>query len=47
MKAKEWSKLVKEDRDDEYTADYLMGKGSLAEYIDKGLAKLEGKMRTD
>lgn len=44
MKAKDWDKLVGEAKDDENTADYLLGKDPLAEYLDKGLAKLEGRM---
>jgi hypothetical protein len=44
VKAKDWDKLVGEAKDDENTADYLLGKDPLAEYLDKGLAKLEGRM---
>ena len=42
---KDWESLIRHARneDDEGTAEYLIEKALLADYIDKGLAKMEGK----
>ena len=42
---KDWESLIEHARneDDEGTAEYLIEKALLVDYIDKGLAKMEGK----
>jgi len=42
---KDWESLIEHARneDDEGTAEYLIEKALLADYIDRGLAKMEGK----
>ena len=44
---KDWDSVLEHAKkeDDEGTADYLIGKGPLADYIDKGLKKMEGKTK--
>ena len=43
----DWNSLLEHAKkeDHEGTADYLIGKSPLAEYIDKGLKKVEGKAK--
>jgi len=43
----DWDSVLQRARkeDDEGTADYLIGKSPLADYIDKGLKKMEGKTK--
>lgn len=43
---KDWDKLLNyaREKDGDITADYLVGTGALAYYIDKGLAKMKAGM---